>query len=662
MGVSHKNTLSGIFLLVLANTFPLAAAVDWKPVTPVELSQKTPKVDPAADAEAIFWDVRVEDRVSGGEPQTVLNHYLRIKIYSAQGKESQGTVEIASANKVSITDVAGRTLKQNGQILDVPKESIFERDLVKTKGGKLKGKTFAFPGVEPGDLVEFRWRETRRDTIANYIRLYLQRDIPVWQVKYSIKPLTAPDFPFGMRGLPRNCANPAFIKEKDGFYSFSLNDMPAYREEPRMPPEDEVKAWLLLYYSDDQRPTAEKYWKEYAKERFNEEKPYLKADDDIKRLAAELISGAATPDEKLDKLDTHCRTKVKNVWWEGYGVTAEQRNAMKPNKSPSQTLKQGMGTGRDIALLFAALAGAAGFETHVTRVADRGDTFFNPKQIANGYFLGTYNVAVKSGDRWRFFDPGTPFLEKDMLRWQEEGVMALMLDAKEGTFVQTPALPPERSLRKRRAKLQLLEDGTLEGSVRIEYSGHAAQGIKARYAGKNEAQRLEDWKEGVVGRLSTAEVRDLKLENLDSHSAPFAASYKVKVPGYAQRTGRRLFLQPAFFQRNVAAEFAATQRTHDVYFAYGWAEDDEVAIELPEGWALDQPSAPGSSPLGGVGEYKTRLAQTENGRTIHYFRNFRFGDKNQVLFPVKAYPTLKQIFDFIHEQDNHAITLKQAAR
>ena len=32
-----------------------------------ELSQKEPKVDPSADAEIIFWDVRIEDRVQGGD-------------------------------------------------------------------------------------------------------------------------------------------------------------------------------------------------------------------------------------------------------------------------------------------------------------------------------------------------------------------------------------------------------------------------------------------------------------------------------------------------------------------------------------------------------------------------------------------------------------------
>ena len=51
------------------------------------------------------------------------------------------------------------------------KDAIFDRELVKTKGLKLRGKTFAFPNVEVGDIVEYRYRETRDDEVANYLRL-----------------------------------------------------------------------------------------------------------------------------------------------------------------------------------------------------------------------------------------------------------------------------------------------------------------------------------------------------------------------------------------------------------------------------------------------------------------------------------------------------------
>lgn len=133
-----------------------AGAVDWRPVTSSELAQRTPRVDPAADAEAIFWDVRLEDRVTGSDLSLAMNHYVRIKIFTDRGKEKYSTVEIEEIGKRSISEIAGRTIKPDGTILELKKDSIFDRELAKTRGFKVRGKAFALPNVE------LRLRSVRR--------------------------------------------------------------------------------------------------------------------------------------------------------------------------------------------------------------------------------------------------------------------------------------------------------------------------------------------------------------------------------------------------------------------------------------------------------------------------------------------------------------------
>src|SRR5262245_44198754 len=115
-----------------------AVAADWRPVDPTELAQKTPKVDAGADAEAIFWDVRLEDRFTGNDFSLALNHYIRIKIFTERGKEQYATVEIPRVGKRSILDVAARTIKADGSIIDLKRDAIFDRELVKTKGLKVR--------------------------------------------------------------------------------------------------------------------------------------------------------------------------------------------------------------------------------------------------------------------------------------------------------------------------------------------------------------------------------------------------------------------------------------------------------------------------------------------------------------------------------------------
>ncbi len=275
--------------------FPIVTlAEDWRPIDPAELALKTPVVDKGADAEAIFWEVRLNDEVDGGTPRTVLRHYVRIKVFSERGRESQSKIDIPFLSNWRIEDIAARTIKPDGSIQAVKKEDILERTIEKTNGRKIKAKSFAMPGVEPGSIIEYRWKESRSDQLANYIRVYFQRDVPVQLVKYYIKPLSFPGFDYGMRAQTFNGNASPFNKEKDGFYSVYMNNVPAFLEEPRMPPEDTVRPWMLIYYTKETDLKGEKYWQDYGKRVYEQNKSRMKVSDDIKTAAAATIAGATT--------------------------------------------------------------------------------------------------------------------------------------------------------------------------------------------------------------------------------------------------------------------------------------------------------------------------------------------------------------------------------
>lgn len=652
-----------IFLLLGISFAASANGDDWRPIDPAELASKTPVVDKDADAEAIFWEVRVADELDGGTTRTVLRHYLRIKIFTERGRESQSKIDITYLNNWKLTDIAARTITPDNRIIELKKEDIFDRTIVRASGLKVKARSFALPGVEPGSIIEYRWREVRNDRLANYIRLQLQRDVPVQLVKYYVKPLSLPDFPYGMRVQSFHGTNTPFAKEKDGFYSTTMQKVPAFQEEPRMPPENQVRPWLLVYYSEDRKLVPAEYWKAKGKEFYSTFKSLTKMSDDVKRASADTIGDAAAPEQKLERVFEFCRSKIKNINDDASGMTAEDRAKWKENKSPADTLKRGMGTGKDIDMLFAALAIAAGFDVRMVNLADRSDTFFDPG-FPDDYFISSYDIAVRVGDTWHFYDPASTFVPHGMLRWQEEGSDALISDPKEPTWVRTPMSPPEKSLEKRTGKFRLLEDGTLEGDVRIEYTGHLAVDKKEYNDDDSPTQREETLRDSVKGHLSTAELSDIKIENVTDPIKPFVYAYHVRVPGYAQRTGKRLFLQPQFFTRGIRPLFSATDRKSDIYFHYPWSEQDHIAIELPNGFALDSADAPASitpAMTQNICEQTIKMAVTADGHMLVYDRSFFFGGGGNILFPARGYAALKQLFDAIAYANDHTVTLKQAA-
>ena len=655
---SHYTSRSILFLVIAALLIApigamrpsLAAGEEWRPIEPADLALKAAVVEPNADAEAIFWDVRVDD---GGENDLVLSHYVRIKIFNERGREKYSKIDIPYFNNVKIKDVAARTIKPDGSIVELAKTDIIEKTVVKASGLKLRTKTFAFPGIEPGAIIEYKWKEVRSNSSANNLRLQFQRDIPVQSITYHLKPAgsTVVDV------RPFNMDRPKFEKEKNGFQVATVTNMPAFREEPMMPPEDSVRSWATVKYL-----TIFSLLLGYnmiAAQVYVGFKPYLKVDKEIKQKVTEITAGVDSAEEQIDKIFNFCRNNIKNTSDKSLGFTEDDIEKLKENKKPSDTLKRGIGPGIDINLLFAAMVNAAGFEARVALLPDRGERLFDRNVVMPGA-LRPSNIAVRFGETWKFFDPGLQYIAPGMLRWQEEGVDALIVD-EHSFWVRTPVTEAQKSKEKRTARLQLDENGTLEGDVTVEYSGHLAVERKVLNDDDSPVQREENLKEMVKSRLSSAELTNIVIEDDADANKPFIYKYHVRVPDYAQKTGKRLFFQPGFFTKGISALFSASTRRYPIYFHFPWSEEDKIIIELPKGYALDNADRPAPINAGPTSQHEIKMGVTNDQRSLHYNRSFFFGSSDLLLYPVEKYDVIKQLFEEVNKADNHIITLKQVA-
>lgn len=638
-------------LLALAVIPARPSAVEWQPINPADLTLKTPSVDKDADAEGIFWEIWVTDNSVSGKLD--FENYLRIKIFTEHGRDAHSTIDLPYENKGDITDIAGRTIKPEGSIVPLAKDAVYERVLAKAGGFKIRAKSFAMPAVEPGAVIEYRWRERVEGLATDHIPLQFQLDIPVRLVRYHLKAQSSVRANFGL--VPFNYGEVQPVDESKGYHAVQLTNVPAFVREPYMPPDNQVRSWVLAFYQAiSSRPDSD-YWADFGRGMYQVFKPLFTPNGEMRQTAATVVSGAPTDLEKLRRLFDYCRTKIKNSSNES--VTAEERAAAARNKNPADTLKRGVGNGLDIDVTFAALANAAGYDARLALLPDRSYSFFN-RNIKTPYFLRRYEVAIRLGDGWRFFDPANTYANFGMLRWQEEGEAALVSDPKAGLFVNTPLSPPEKSATKRIARLALSPDGTLEGYVRVEYSGHEAVSRKRAFEAETPDQQIEYLQKLVKERFSTAEVTGAKVANATDLEKPVIYEYHLKIPGYAERTGKRLFLHPAFFQFNTPALFTASSRKYPVYFEYPWSEEDAVVILMPPGFELDHAEQAPRVDFGKPGKYETNLGVSKS-RELVYTRKFSFGADGNILYPATAYAQVKHVFDLIHEADDHIVTMKQ---
>ena len=169
--------------LAQQKTMAPADFIAWLPISDAERQLKAPAVEKDAGAEVLFWRVHIVDEVlSSYDVQRVLYHYVRLKVFDEKGKEKAGTIDLTYGDRGGIMDVSGRTIKADGTILELDKKAIYKRDLVRAGALTRKAVSFAMPGVEPGAIIEYRWRESDDSRSIFQVHLKFQREFPVEKV------------------------------------------------------------------------------------------------------------------------------------------------------------------------------------------------------------------------------------------------------------------------------------------------------------------------------------------------------------------------------------------------------------------------------------------------------------------------------------------------
>lgn len=441
-----------------------------------------------------------------------------------------------------------------------------------------------------------------------------------------------------------------------------MTNVPAFHEEPSMLPEDEVRSWIYIYYTANTAKNADEYWKGVSAIAYENSKNSFKPNDEIKRVTAEAINGAATDDDKLRKIFDYTKSQIKNVSYADKPTEDELKKAQ-GNKTASDVLKNRLGTAGDVDMLFAAMVKAAGYDARLALSGSRAEMFFDKGVPNSSLMINSTSIAVKVGSEWRFFSPAGFYSQYGMLSWAEEDQMAVISDPKELILQGIPLSGSEKSREKRTGKFKILDDGTLVGEARIEYTGHIAAYTKNFHRGDSATEQEKTLKDLIKSNiLGTTEIDSFTIENADNPDKPLVYTFKIRVPGYASRTGKRLFFQPNIFERSAKPRFVSNARKYDVYFNYPYSEQDDITIEFPQGFALENAERPAPiKDAQGICDHNIDIVIAKTGNALVYKRNFSFGNGGFIRFPANSYPAVKSLFEAFNKADVHQLTLREGA-
>ena len=655
-----------------AQTF---AQEKWRPISPAELQQTKPVVEPDADAEALIWEERLDDSKSD---KILRSTYVRIKIYTERGREKFSKLDIGFIKGIAkIKDLSARITQPDGKSVELGENDIFKRDVAKTERINVQAKALAFPNLVPGAILEYQYQEANEDIFDTAdATLDLQLDLPVQTLTYYYKPFKGiePKYTF------LNVEGVKFEKAEDGYYRMTRTNIPAFRSEPWMPPDNEVKPLLKLEtgwypsFSIDLsagRVTNSKksggrteytYWANYSAwqkalvDQLNDRKK------DFAKLTREVVGDASTTEEKLRRIYNFCQTKINNTSY-GYTPTEkeiEEAAARRRWNLTEDDFRSGkpFANSREINAIFGSMAAAAGLESWYAMSGRRDISFFTP-EISDSRLLSGPMICVVFGGTPHLYMPGYKFLPFDMLPWYFEGAVTMYTDGKQYGWWEIPMNTFEKNRSTRSGKFRLAEDGTLEGTAAIELTGQLALSYRLAHYDEESQERESALKASIQQLISNAEITKISIENLEDSSKPIIQRFTIKVPNYAQKTGKRMFFQPGFFEYGTAPVFATATRKYDMFFRYPWSENDDIEIELPAGFSPDNPEQPKVvADTAQIGHDEILFDFESSAGKMHYTRKFYFGNKNLVTFKASSYADVKTLWDRFHTADTALVALK----
>ena len=639
-------------ILAAGNFCPVAvrASEGLPPISPEELKMTGEPLAPGAPAIILYRQV---DRDDNGHTSHEDN-FERIKIFTEEGRK-YADVEIPFIKGGNdVVHLRARTIRSDGSVADFDGK-VFEKTIVKARGLKYLAKTFTLPDVQVGSIIEYSFTYDFKEYSLYDSNWILSQELFTKTAKFSLKPYHgSAQNPFTVTWRPRLPQGTTPPHEgQDHIIRMEAHNVAAFQVEDFMPPENELKARVDFVYSDESfEPDFDKYWKKVGRKLNGQVEGFVGKRKAMEDAVAQIVSPSDSSDVKLRKIYERVQ-QFRNTSYEFKKTDQEEkRENEKEPANVEEVWKRGYASSNNLDWLFLGLVRAAGFEAYAVYVSDRRNYFFSPKSMDRGK-LDAKVVLVKVNGKDVYFDPGAAFTPFGLLEWPETGVAGLRLDKDGGTWIQSTLPLSSESQIERKAKLQLLETGDLEGKLTVTFTGLQAMTRRVEELHSDDVEKKKYLEEQVKDYVPVAVELDLTNQpDWKSSSQPLVAEFNLKIPGWVSGAGRRALLPVGIFSTPEKHVFEHTNRVQPLYFEFPFEKVDDVTIDLPLGWQV-QTLPPPQKQDGHVVVYN--LEAEKDATSVHLSRRLTV---DLMLLDVKYYMALRNFFQVVRTGDEEQIVLQ----
>lgn len=615
-----------------------ASVVRWPDQTLSTLP--TSAAYPGQGAVIVLDEGRMEVYGGGQVGFSVFETHRIVKVFDQRG-ERFANIVIPYSEGSSIDEIEARTISPDGSIVVVEGDDIFDVSLYPNFVffSDQRAKIFTMPAVEPGAVLEYRYRLTIRSRTFWHSWVF-QQEVPTMRSRFTLVGPSEWQVNYRVYGIT---AEPTRVRTPEGFkstYVWDVQDIPPVASEFAMPPRSRTVARLML------APVGFASWSDVARWYSTLSEPRMKADARLEALAAELTGGARTDEEKLARIFTWVKDRVRYLAVE-IGIGGFQ-----PHPAEDVFLNL-YGDCKDMTTILCTLGREAGIDMRQALISTWQNggldtTLASPLQFNH---VIAFAPAIRAGGIWMdATEKGCPF---GQLPWYDQGEVALVIgEDGMGELVGTPAVEPNANSELYHWKVQLKQDGSASVKGRTLMTGAVSAEVREdlRYQ-TTDARR--QWIETLLAKECTgAKVEEFSLNGLGAETDTLSMEYSFQTPLFGARRDSDLVVQPGRIAMSVLPDyFRSVSRRHPVALRFGMAREVQIDISPPPG----RKPAPGTmadtvtSKFGHAG-----FSLTKDGNVLRY-RGFSVLKGGSV--PPSEYTAFQSFLDAMRMRDLREIVL-----
>ena len=622
------------------------APVDLIDIDVEEVIAAAPGVADYPDADAIILLNQFSHEVTPTGKSRYTSHQV-VKVLTERGVQNYDDIAIPHTPTAQhITVNIARTITPDGAIFEPPEEAF--NDV--TPPGLLSynlysdsmWRVISMPALKPGVCIEYQ--VTLEDAGAESVGstswfwggFSFQSTDPILQSAYALRVPKGTNFKW--KALHCRLDPQILHEEETSTYLWTYGETPALKKEYNMPATNDIVP-RLSYSSVESWEAVYSWYRDIAKDRYT-------VDQAIEKMVEELTADLLTKDDKIRAIYHFVASQIRYV-----GIELGQ-GAYQPTPA-DQVLNVRYGDCKDKTTLMIAMLDLVGIEAFPVMLNPAPYQHIDPELPSLGQFSHLIAAIPRENGGYIWLDPTADTCSYGDLPARNRGRKGFVIRRDRGEFVDIPISTPESNRLAVDTEIALTEDGTIQGTMRIDTLGQ--YNVEARLEYKRVSPSA--WKDTLAVGLSKqfpgVRVDAVQISDLEDLNVPVQLNVAFTVEDYAEPVDDRLmFPLPIDEFSDYAEIFAATERQHPLDLSYPMQMKKTIQIALPEGWAATFPKDV---------RLENRFASMERqckleGNRIHYEINFTI--KESVILP-EDYPAAKRFFDMLVREDRTQLILEK---